>query len=51
VEPQALENHGQDPQCTGQKVLAQCGVFAFRNDTFYYPADPRGFFVSGRFDF
>lgn len=34
-----------------KKYSPNAGYSAFRNDTFYYPADPRGFFVSGRFDF
>ena len=34
-----------------KKYSSSAGYNAFRNDTFYYPADPRSLFVSGRFDF
>ena len=34
-----------------KKYSPNAGYSAFRNDTFYYPADPRSIFVSGRFDF
>ena len=34
-----------------KKYSPLAGYSATRNDTFYYPTDPRSFFVSGRFDF
>ncbi len=34
-----------------KKYSAIAGYSAFFNDTYYYPTDPRSFFVSGRFDF
>jgi len=34
-----------------KKYSPLAGYSAFYNDTYYYPADPRSFFVSGRFDF
>ncbi len=34
-----------------KKYSPNAGYDAGRNDTFYYPADPRSFFVSGRYDF
>jgi iron complex outermembrane recepter protein len=34
-----------------KKYSSAGGYDVFRNDTFYYPTDPRSFFVSGRYDF
>jgi iron complex outermembrane receptor protein len=34
-----------------KKYSPTAGYSVFANDTFYYPADPRSFFVSGRYDF
>ncbi len=34
-----------------KKYSAIAGYSAFYNDTYYYPTDPRSFFVSGRYDF
>ena len=34
-----------------KKYSPNAGYSAFRNDTFYYPADPRSFFISARVDF
>ena len=34
-----------------KKYSPLAGYSAFYNDTYYYPADRRSFFVSGRFDF
>ena len=34
-----------------KKYSATAGYSPFANDTYYYPTDPRSFYMTGRFDF
>jgi iron complex outermembrane receptor protein len=36
---------------TDRKYAPIAGYSAFYHDTYFYPADARGFFVAGRYDF